>query len=328
MIDPPPAQFDLGLGAWILSTYADVSAALHNPRLSASGNADASAQMQWSFRESASRALSPQRVTHWRAAIDDTAVRCAAALVFDQPVDLVSAFAGPFSREVAALVSGVSLPEAARLAAPASDVFLAAAFASSADAQPDTHRSLVALSRALTGPDPTIAVQSFVALSHTLPCVLAAAWLALMHDHEVMHQLRTTPSLMPRVADELLRVASTSRAVFRRAAASVRIGEADIRAGESVILMLTAANHDPAQFPDPMRVDLTRGAVGHLALGSGVHPCLGASLVRIAVTCATTALLAATTRIELVGAVEWLDGFAIRAPVTLPVALRSVHGVR
>ena len=328
MIDPPPAQFDLGLGAWILSTYADVSAALHDPRLTASGTSEVSHDAPSSYRESASRALSQNRVTQWRAAIEDAAVRYTEALEFDQTVDLVSALAVPFSHAVAAHVSGATAAEVARLIAPARDVFLAAAFATSADAQPHTHRSIAALSTVLTGPDPTIAVQSFVALSHTLPSVLAGAWLALLHDAELVHQLRATPGLMPRVVDELLRVASTSRAVFRRAEADRQIGGADIRAGDSVILMIAAANRDPLKFPDPMRVDLTRAAVGHLALGIGVHPCLGASLVRIVVTCATTALLAATTRIEPVGAVEWLDGFAIRAPATLPVVLRSVHGVR
>jgi hypothetical protein len=110
--------------------------------------------------------------------------------------------------------------------------------------------------------------------------------------------------------------------VFRRAAADVTIGDASIAAGERVVLMLAAANRDPARFPDPDRLDLARRAAGHLAFGLGAHVCPGAPLIRLAVAVATEALLGAADAIEPAGEVEWLGGFAIRAPATLPVVLR------
>ncbi len=326
--EPAAARFDPALGAWILSTYADVSAALRDPRLSLSASVDVSRQAKEAFREAAGRALSPQRVADWRVAVERSAVRRAQALALDEPVDLVTAFAAPFSAEVAAIVSGATVSECARLSAPAREIFRAAAFATRSDAQPHTHHAVATLSRALPGPDAAIAVQSFVALSQTLPCVLAGVWLALIDAADLMNQLRRTPGLLTRAVDELLRLTGTSRAVFRHAAADTRIGAAHIRSGERVILMIAAANRDSAQFADPSRLDLSRGAAGHLALGIGMHSCLGASVVRMTVACATTALFDATTSVELAGPVEWLDGFAIRAPATLPVVLRLVHGAR
>ena len=322
MTDNAPARFDAERGAWILTTYADVSVALRDKRLSLAGSGDDSTAELATYRDVVSHALSSQRLAEWRAAMVRSAGRFADALPDNQQVDLVATFARPWSVEVAAIVAGATLPDSTRLAALANEIFLAAANATSSDPQPDTHRAVAELSRGLPGPDPVIAVQTFVALTQTMPCLLAGAWLALLSDVEFMHRLRTTPNLISRAADELLRITSPSRAVFRCADADICIGAASIAAGERVILMIAAANLDAAQFCDPTRIDPSRGSVGHLALGMGMHPCLGASLVRAALTCATTALLNATTSVDRAGQVDWLDGFAIRAPTSLPVVLR------
>ena len=94
----------------------------------------------------------------------------------------------------------------------------------------------------------------------------------------------------------------------------------------AAVLMLAAANHDSAQFPDPDRLELERASGGHLAFGAGSHSCAGAAMVRMAVAVATAVLLRKTAAIELMGGegngIEWVDGFAIRAPRNLPVRLR------
>jgi hypothetical protein len=58
--------------------------------------------------------------------------------------------------------------------------------------------------------------------------------------------------------------------------AGVRIGE-----GEKVLLFLAAANRDPRRWPDPERFDITRRATGHVALGYGIHACVGAAFARL-----------------------------------------------
>jgi cytochrome P450 len=54
-----------------------------------------------------------------------------------------------------------------------------------------------------------------------------------------------------------------------------------VAAGESVLVSIPAANHDPEQFPDPDVLDLARPANGHVAFGHGVHQCLGQQLARV-----------------------------------------------
>jgi cytochrome P450 len=70
----------------------------------------------------------------------------------------------------------------------------------------------------------------------------------------------------------------------------VTLGGVTVPAGETVLLSLAAAHRDPRRFPEPDRLDLTRDATGHLALGHGIHYCLGAPLARMETEIALTAL--------------------------------------
>ena len=64
-----------------------------------------------------------------------------------------------------------------------------------------------------------------------------------------------------------------------------------IRRGESVIVILGAADHDPERFHEPQRLDLERGDTRHLAFGRGSHYCLGAPLARLEAEIALATLL-------------------------------------
>ena len=67
----------------------------------------------------------------------------------------------------------------------------------------------------------------------------------------------------------------------RRAAIDTRIGDVAMPAGTYVHLCIGAANRDPAQFPDPDRLDIRREPNRHLAFGFGIHTCAGNSLARM-----------------------------------------------
>jgi hypothetical protein len=236
-------------------------------------------------------------------------------------VDLAAELARPWALALAVTATGADPGEAASLDRPARAVFLAAARSRDGEPEPAAEAAAAELAGRLPAAGGPLAVQSFVALSQTLPCFLAAAWLELSRHPEAAGMLRARRALIPGGIEELLRLASPARAVFRRALAAVTIGRATLAPGDRAVLMLTAANRDPAQFRDPGRLDIRRGT-GHLAFGRGPHSCLGAPLIRMAAAPATEALLVATSSLELAGDPEWSGGFAIHGPGSLPMVLR------
>jgi cytochrome P450 len=321
--DPPgEARFESALGAWVLSSYADVSAALSDARLSVWDTSADGVTAHVAVRDAAAHALSPARLAAWRADIEASARVLIGRLPVGVPVDLVGAFVRPWSVELALRGTGAPPADAERLDRLAQEVFLAAASATDSRLQPPALAAVAKLASYFRGAGASADVQAYVALSQTLPCVLANAWLELFRRPDEADRLRAQPELMPNAVEELLRHASPARAVFRRALAEMSIGRASIAPGDRVIVLLSAANHDPARFPEPGRLDVRRDATGHVAFGRGAHSCPGAPLIRLAVAVATDALLAVTSAVEPVGEVEWIGGFAIRAPASLAVVLR------
>ena len=105
--------------------------------------------------------------------------------------------------------------------------------------------------------------------------------LALLRHPDQLRRLRDEPGLIRTAVEELLRYDSPVQATSRVARADLEIGGHTIRAGQQVSFLLGAANHDPARFADPTRLDLSRDPNPHLAFGSGIHYCLGAPLARL-----------------------------------------------
>lgn len=96
-----------------------------------------------------------------------------------------------------------------------------------------------------------------------------------------------------------------------------------MRAGEPVIAMLDAANHDPAVFESPDTLDVTRDAHRHLAFGAGPHYCLGASLARAEAQIALSALVALPDLELTIDEPVWRPLVTFHALESLPVACRS-----
>jgi cytochrome P450 len=96
------------------------------------------------------------------------------------------------------------------------------------------------------------------------------------------------------------------------------IGGKTIRAGERLLLLLGAANRDPAAFaaPDDLKVD--RGGPPDLVFGAGHHFCLGASLARLEGRIALEHFVRLPP-IELAGEESWYPGRSIRRLTRLPV---------
>jgi cytochrome P450 len=122
--------------------------------------------------------------------------------------------------------------------------------------------------------------------------MLGLGTLALLCHPEQLALVRDDPAAVEPAVEELLRWLSiVPSGIPRVTTTEVTLAGQTIHAGELVMAGLVAANRDPALIDDPDRLDVTRGAMGHLAFGHGVHHCLGAPLARMEMRTAFPALL-------------------------------------
>jgi len=144
--------------------------------------------------------------------------------------------------------------------------------------------------------------------------------LALLRNPGELLRLREDPSLIRSAVEELLRYDSPVQLAGRGARADVVIGGERIAAGEPMMLLIGAANRDPAQFPDPDRLDIGRQDVKMLSFGGGIHFCLGAMLARTEAQVAIGTLLARVAHIELATEdLAWRPHITLRGLSSLPV---------
>ena len=107
----------------------------------------------------------------------------------------------------------------------------------------------------------------------------------------------------------------------RYATSDAEVAGARIRAGDLVIVSLSAANRDPAVFADPDRYDIRRdNAADHLAFAVGPHYCLGVHLTTLQTTVALGMLLGRFPGIHAAGPLPPVTGFVFRKPTSVPVA--------
>lgn len=122
------------------------------------------------------------------------------------------------------------------------------------------------------------------------------------------------------VITELLRLDGPVQSTVRTATEDHRLGGVDIAAGDSVVVVVAAANRDPAVFEEPGRFRVDRTGPAPVAFGYGAHYCLGSALAQLELTVALREVVARQPDVS--GAVTWRDTPAIRGPQTLPVVFR------
>lgn len=104
-------------------------------------------------------------------------------------------------------------------------------------------------------------------------------WL-LAQDPELLERVAMSPDNASAFVDEILRLESPIPFVARQLTGDVALPSGTLTAPGTSLVLLGAANRDPTRFDDPDTVRLDRGPAKHLAFGSGVHRCPGASLTR------------------------------------------------
>lgn len=107
--------------------------------------------------------------------------------------------------------------------------------------------------------------------------------LGLLADRPALwRRLREDRTLIDPVVEEALRYEAPVQRKLRLTTRPVRVGEAEIGAGELVDLCFGAANRDPAVFDDPDTFRPGRPNVAqHLGFGHNIHFCPGAALSRL-----------------------------------------------
>jgi cytochrome P450 len=111
--------------------------------------------------------------------------------------------------------------------------------------------------------------------------LIANAVVALLEHPLEWARLRAAPALLASAVEEFLRYQSPNQLGNRRVVAPATIGGVAMPEGTLVTLGIGAANRDPAQFPEPDRLDLGRTPNRHLAFITGIHACAGMWLARM-----------------------------------------------
>jgi cytochrome P450 len=123
----------------------------------------------------------------------------------------------------------------------------------------------------------------FVAGHITTVNLIANGVFALLTNPEQAAKLRSDPGLVSNAVEEVLRYYGPAETTTPRfAGEDVELGGQAIAKGDPLLVVLAAADRDPARFADPQAFDITRGdANRHIAFGKGIHACLGAPLARL-----------------------------------------------
>jgi cytochrome P450 len=119
-----------------------------------------------------------------------------------------------------------------------------------------------------------------IAGNETTTNLIGNGMLALLRHPEQLEALSADPSLTENAVEEMLRYDGPVQATSRIPLEDVELGGTTIPALSEVIVLIGAANRDPAHFDRPDEFDIRRPEIRHLAFGFGIHFCLGSHLAR------------------------------------------------
>ncbi|SER97319.1 Cytochrome P450 [Lentzea xinjiangensis] len=161
-----------------------------------------------------------------------------------------------------------------------------------------------------------------VAGHETTANMLANSVVTLFEHPDAMKRLQDDPAVLPNAIEELLRfIPLGSGAGFTRIATEdVQVGNALVKGGDAVLVVVSSANHDESVYPNSAELDLDREVGQHLQFGHGIHFCLGSQLARMELQVALGTLVRRMPGLRLAQPVEFRKGSLVRGPLKLVVA--------
>jgi cytochrome P450 len=144
--------------------------------------------------------------------------------------------------------------------------------------------------------------------------------LAFIRHPDQWALLQRNPALAERATEECLRYDPPVKSLQRLAVQDLELDGKIIRALDRARWFITAANRDPQKFSEPDKFDITRNPNLHIAFGSGIHHCLGATLARVEGQEAFKALVQRFPALQLeTEALEYQPSITFRSLKSLPV---------
>jgi cytochrome P450 len=167
----------------------------------------------------------------------------------------------------------------------------------------------------------------FVAGHETTTNLIGNGLLALLRNPDQLRRLRDDPSLLRNAIEELLRYDSPVQFVVRTVKQPIDLDGDQMAPGDPVLLLVAAANRDPAQFKEPDVLDLGRHDIRHLSFGGGIHFCLGSVLARMEGQIALGALVSNFDRLEIAAdRLQWRPHINLRGLESLPLEVGRSGG--
>ncbi len=140
---------------------------------------------------------------------------------------------------------------------------------------------------------------------------------------EQFQLVKDNKSLVGNAVEESLRLTSPVKAFCRTSAIDTEVSGVTIEEGTKILCVLGSANTDPEVWGNPFKYDVTRRTIGHLALGVGVHNCVGQTLARAEITALVSSLTELVKIIKPNGVATWKPNNAMRSLASLPIILET-----
>jgi cytochrome P450 len=126
---------------------------------------------------------------------------------------------------------------------------------------------------------------------------------------KAMLEQKVIGQITPALIEEILRFDAPLHMFTRYALEDLEYAGVKFKKGETVGLVLGAANHDPARFSNPAIFDPTREQNPHVSFGAGIHFCIGAQLARLEMRIAFETLFARLPKLKLAKPPNYRDAY-------------------